>query len=136
MKSIAFLSLSATSSLAQRCPRLIVKSAIDPRSVYDVATGFTYAVFWGANYWTYPDKSKRPDVEVLAAMLALLWHIFCTFDTSVYGYLWGVGGASQLYSRMMVGRDDISSASSVFVGVHLCGQIALLLLLMDVLSKR
>ena len=115
---------------------LVATAAVDPRSAYDMAAGFTYAVFWGAGYWKYPDKGKRPDVEILAAMLAIVWHVFCTFDTSVYGYLWGVGGASHIYSRMMLGSGNKDAASGAFVGAHMCGHIALLLLIMDILAKR
>lgn len=133
MKAVAFLSsLPASSGLVQRSvPKLMV---MDPRNVYDITAAASYGVFLCMNYWKYPDNNKRPDVELLAAMLALLWHWFCRFDISVYGYLGGVGLASFVHSRLLGANKD--AASGPFVGVHLCGQIALLLLLMDILTKR
>ena len=117
-------------------PQRLNTLLLSPRDVYDIASASTYAVFWLSKYWKYPDKRKRGDVEVFGGAMAFMWHVFATYDPSVFWYLWFIGGGCHLYSCMLLGAGDREGASNMWVGVNLSGQIALLLLVMDVLAKR
>lgn len=133
----AFVSLPKFDLVAVRASQSSnLVTRFTPRQDYDIATVSTFIAFWTARYWKYPDNVSRGDVEVFAGAMAILWHVGCTFDPSIYWYMWFIGGLSHLHSRALLGGGLRELSSDIWVGVHFGGYMTLCLLLMDILAPR
>lgn len=115
----------------------MTKVMLTPREIYDVASVSTYTAYWVAKYWQYPSElEERPDVEIFAYIMALLWHIFHFGDTTVFSYLWLIGGGCHLAKYSYLAQNNKDGANMAHVGLQMGGQMALLLLFTDLLTGR
>lgn len=123
--------------------RVLITSAlpsfneITPRQIYDIGVVSTYIAFWTAKYWQYPKQfEERPDVEIFSYIMALYWHIFRFMDSSIFLYLWIIGGLCHSLKYIHLKNKNEEKASSAHVGLQMGGQISLLLLFTDLLTSR
>ena len=109
---------------------------ITPRQMYDICAVSTYIAYYMSQYWKYPDEEiQRPDVEIFANIMALVWHITNSYNPNVYIYLWIIGGLCQIYSHTLIPINK-DQANQLHIGVQFGGQVAVLLLILDLISPR
>jgi hypothetical protein len=99
---------------------------------YDIAVTVTYGIFRLLEYENYPIAMERTDVEIIGTILALIWDINWRFNPNIFILIGGIGGISYISEKFMT--TDKITASLLHSFVHLCGYIAYVLLIFDIIS--
>lgn len=136
--NVAFLSnsiYSCTTLAVKKYPT--VKLAITPREIYDIVSVSTFGAFFFAQYDQYSNEIyKRPDVEVFADIMAIAWYVMSKTDVTIFPILWIIGAISYTisYASLSVGNEN--AFNEFHAGVHLGGQMSLVLLLLNLLTPH
>lgn len=110
---------------------------LSPRHVHDILSASSFLFLSFLHYDKYPDYNiKRPDVEVFADTIAILWHILNRFDSNIFPLITTLGFLSYALSMFSLMQGEHENANMYHIGLHTAGQISLLLLAFDILSPR
>ena len=122
----------ATQQIAPYSSRNIVsKMYFSNHPVYDVAAVSTYIAYFTSGYWT---GEERPDVDIFACIMGLVWHFTKDHDPMIFVFLWIIGGMSHFVSRSFLAGGNVVEFNKFNVGVQFGGLMSFLLLVLDLMG--
>lgn len=134
----SFLTPYAQRALITKVPKAsLLQLQLTPRQVYDVLSVATLVAASVGQFDSYPDKEhKRADVEVFASVMAVLYYATHTLDPQIFSYLWVIGTTSYVMSLLSLRSGNVDDANAYHAGLHLVGQMSLILVFMNFVTPR